>query len=330
MPLARRSLMALGLALAGTATVRRAAAEPDQTTDFPNRPIRMVVPYPPGGGNDLLARAIKAPLETRWGQLIVVDNRPGANGTIATEAVAKGPADGYTLLMGSTATHAINPALYHRLGYDAVRDFSPVAMVGSTPLILTVHPSVPAHSVSELIALAKAKPGEISFASVGNGSVGHLAGQMFQGAAGIEMLHVPYRGIAQASTELLTGLVKTAFSNVVNVLPFIRDGKLRPLAVTTLSRSAVLPEVPAIAETLPGFDIPLWWGVFAPARTPAPVVTKLNGGIRDVLADPGLQARWAAEAITLTPDTPEAFAARIAADIPRWAEAVRASGAEVN
>ena len=182
----------------------------------------------------------------------------------------------------------------------------------------------------ELIVLAKAKPGEISFASVGNGSVGHLAGQMFQGAAGIEMLHVPYRGIAQASTELLTGLVKTAFSNVVNVLPFIRDGKLRPLAVTTLNRSAVLPEVPTIAETLPGFDIPLWWGVFAPVRTPAPVVTKLNGGIRDVLADPGLQARWAAEAITLTPDTPQAFAARIAADVPRWAEAVRASGAEVN
>ena len=329
MPISRRSLAALGLAVAGMGPHRRAAAA-DPAAEFPARPIRMVVPYPPGGGNDLLARAIKAPLEMRWNQPIVVENRPGANGTIATELVAKGAADGYTLLMGSTATHAINPALYRRLGYDAVRDFAPVAMVGSTPLILTVHPSVPARSVAELIALAKARPGEISFASVGNGSVGHLAGQMFQGAAGIEMMHVPYRGIAQASTELLAGLVKTAFSNVVNVLPFIRDGKLRPLAVTTSARSAVLPEVPTIAETLPGFDVPLWWGVFAPAQTPAPVVAKLNGAIRTVLADRELLARWADEAITLTPGTPQDFAAQIAADIPRWAEAVRASGAEVN
>jgi tripartite-type tricarboxylate transporter receptor subunit TctC len=325
MPIRRRALPAL--ALAGLA---RGAAAQGSAADFPSRPIRIVVPYPPGGGNDLLARAIKAPLETRWGQAIVVENRPGANGTVATEAVAKGPADGYTLLMGSTATHAINPSLYRRIGYHPLRDFAPVALVGSTPLILTVHPSVPATTVAELVALAKARPGDLSFASVGNGSVGHLAGQLFQNAAGIEMLHVPYRGIAQASTELLAGLVKSAFSNVVNVLPFIRDGKLRPIAVTTAARSPVLPEVPAIAEGLPGFDVPLWWGAFAPARTPAPVVAKLNDAMTQVLRDPELQARWAAEAITLTPGSPADFAAVLAADIPRWAEAVRTSGAEVN
>jgi tripartite-type tricarboxylate transporter receptor subunit TctC len=227
MPFSRRALAASALAAIGAEASRRAAAQTDAAADFPNRPIRMIVPYPPAGGNDLLARAIKAPLETRWSQPIVVENRPGANGTIATEAVAKGPADGYALLMGSTATHAINPALYRRLGYHPVRDFTPVAQVGSTPLILTAHPSVPAATVAEIIALAKARPGDLSFASVGNGSVGHLAGQLFQDAAGVEMLHVPYRGIAQASTELLAGLVKTAFSNVVNVLPFIREGNPR-------------------------------------------------------------------------------------------------------
>lgn len=327
MTLTRRALA--GLALAAGA-MRHAGAQPDPAIDYPNRPIRLVVPYPPGGGNDLLARAIKAPLELRWGQPIVVENRPGANGTIATEAVAKGPADGYTLLMGSTATHAINPALYRRLGYHPVRDFAPVALVGSTPLILTAHPSVPATNVAELIALARARPGELSFASVGNGSVAHLAGQIFQNAAGVEMLHVPYRGIAQASTELLTGLVKTAFSNIVNVLPLIREGKLRTIAVTTAERSPVLPDVPTIAETLPGFDIPLWWGVFAPARTPAPIVARLNAAIREVLEDRELQARWAADAITLTPSTPQHFAGVLAADIPRWGEAVRSSGAEVN
>lgn len=323
----RRALPGL---LVAPAFARSATAQVDAAAGFPNRPIRMVVPYPPGGGNDLLARAIKAPLEMRWGQPVVIENRPGANGTVATEAVAKSPPDGYTLLMGSTATHAINPALYRRIGYDPVRDFAPVALVGSTPLILTAHPSVPATTVAELVALAKARPGELSFASVGNGSVGHLAGQMFQSAAGIEMLHVPYRGIAQASTELLAGLVKTAFSNVVNVLPFIREGKLRPIAVTTATRSAVLPEVPTIAEALPGFDVALWWGAFAPLRTPAPIVARLNGAIAQVLRDPELQARWAADAITLTPGTPEAFAQVLAADIPRWAEAVRSSGAEVN
>lgn len=327
MPISRRVLPAFALA---AALPRIAAAQGDPAAVFPGRPMRMVVPYPPGGGNDLLARAIKAPLETRWGQPIVVENRPGANGTVATEAVAKGAADGYTLLMGSTATHAINPSLYRRIGYHPTRDFAPVAMVGSTPLILTVHPSVPATTVAEVVALAKARPGDLSFASVGNGSVGHLAGQLFQNAAGIEMLHVPYRGIAQASTELLAGLVKCAFSNVVNVLPFIREGKLRAIAVTTASRSPALPDVPTIAESLPGFDVALWWGVFAPARTPAPVVAKLNEGIRQVLADRELQARWAADAITLTPGTTDDFARVLAADIPRWSEAVRTSGAEVN
>jgi tripartite-type tricarboxylate transporter receptor subunit TctC len=328
MTVSRRALAAWALASPGI--VRSAAAQPDAAADFPSRPIRMVVPYPPGGGNDLLARAIKAPLESRWNQPIVVENRPGANGTIATEAVAKGAADGYTLLMGSTATHAINPSLYRRLGYDALRDFAPVALVGSTPLIITVHPSVPAKSVAELVSLAKAQPGRLSFASVGNGSVGHLAGQMFQNVAGIEMLHVPYRGIAQASTEMLSGLVKMGFSNVVNVLPFIREGQLRPIAVTSPARSPVLPDVPTVAETLPGFDVPLWWGVFAPSRTPKPVVAKLNTAVRQVLQDPELQARWAGEAITLTPGTPEDFTKVLAADTPRWAEAVRSSGAQID
>jgi tripartite-type tricarboxylate transporter receptor subunit TctC len=327
MSISRRALAAWSLAAASI--VRNAAAQGDAAAEFPNRPIRMVVPYPPAGGNDLLARAVKAPLETRWHQPIVVENRPGANGTIASEAVAKGSADGYTLLMGSTATHAINPSLYRRIGYNAQRDFAPVALVGSTPLILTVHPSVPARTLAELIALGKAQPGALSFASVGNGSVGHLAGQMFQTAAGIELLHVPYRGIAQASTEMLSGLVKMGFSNVVNVLPFIREGQLRPLAVTTAVRSPVLPDVPTVAETLPGFDVPLWWGVFAPSRTPTAIVAKLNAAMRQVLQDPELQARWAGEAITLTPGTPDDFARLLATDIPRWAEAVHSSGAEV-
>lgn len=296
-----------------------------QGSTYPSKVVKLVIPYPPGGGNDVLGRSLKTSWEQAWNQAVVVENKPGGNGALGTEVVAKSPGDGYTLLMGSIATHAINPALRgNALRYDPVKEFTPIAMVGSTPLILTVHPSVKANNLKEFIALAKTQKEGISYASVGNGSAGHLAGALFEQMAGIEMLHIPYRGISQASTELVGGMVNAAFSNVLNVLPLIRTGKLKALGITGTAPLEILPEVPPIAQALPGYSADLWWGVFGPAGMPADVVRKVHDETNRYLALPDSQAKWAKEGISLTPMTTAEFTAQIARDRKRWSDLITA------
>lgn len=292
-------------------------------THYPTKAVRIVVPYPAGGGNDVLARAIKIGWERAWGQAVVVDNKPGGNGTLGSELVAKAPGDGYTLLMGSIATHVISPIIKGKNSrYNPHKEFTPVAMVGSTPLILTAHPSVPAHNVRQFIELARAKREGVSYASVGQGSAGHLAGVLFEQLSGVEMLHVPYKGISQASTELAGGMVNAAFSNVLNVLPLIRSGKLRALGVTGTAPLSVLPDVPPIAQALPGYSSELWWGVFGPAGMPADVVAKVHAETNRYLEAADAQKKWAEDGITLTPMSQSEFVRHIAKDTTRWGELI--------
>lgn len=315
MPISRRACVGF-LAAAGVPVAALAQSA------YPSKPIRLVVPYPPGGGNDVLARSIKVQWE-KWGQPVIVDNKPGGNGSLGTEVVAKSPGDGYTFLMGSVATHVISPALKGKsMRYDPVKEFTPIAVVGSTPLILTVHPSVKAHNLREFIALAKQKKDAITFASVGNGSAGHLAGALFEQMAGVEMLHVPYKGIAQATTDLTGGQVNAAFSNVLNVLPLIRTGKLRALGVTGAQPLEALPEVPPIAQALPGYSAELWWAVFGPAGLPADIVKKVHDETNTYLSAPEVRKRWAEEAITLLPMSRPEFLALIAKDTKRWTDLI--------
>jgi tripartite-type tricarboxylate transporter receptor subunit TctC len=293
------------------------------TNTFPTKAVRIVVPYPAGGGNDVLARAIKIGWERAWGQAVVVDNKPGGNGTLGSELVAKAPGDGYTLLMGSIATHVISPIIKGKNArYHPQKEFTPVAMVGSTPLILTVHPSVPANNVRQFIELARAKREGVSYASVGQGSAGHLAGVLFEQLSGAEMLHVPYKGISQASTELAGGMVNAAFSNVLNVLPLIRSGKLRALGVTGTAPLSVLPDVPPIGQTLAGYSSELWWGVFGPAGMPADVVAKVHAETNRYLESAEAQKKWSEDGITLTPMSQQDFIRHIAKDTTRWGELI--------
>ncbi|MEQ1593862.1 MAG: tripartite tricarboxylate transporter substrate binding protein [Casimicrobium sp.] len=299
------------------------AAAESAVGGYPNKMVKLVIPYPPGGGNDVLARGLKAHWERNWKHVVLVDNRPGANGALGSEVVAKAPGDGYTLLMGSIATHVTSPLLIGKgAKYDPVKDFTPIAMVGSTPLILTVHPSVPAKNLREFIAFAKLKRESVSYASVGNGSAGHLAGAMFEQLAGVDMLHVPYKGISQASTELMGGLVNAAFSNVLNVLPLIRSGKLRALGMTSSQALAILPEVPPISQVLPGYSADLWWGLFGPAGVPADIVKTLNTESNLYLRSDDARRKWAESGISLTPMSPPEFVAHMARDSARWAEVI--------
>ena len=299
------------------------AGHTQTTAPFPSRVVKLVVPYPPGGGNDVLARGLKTHWEQKWGQAVIVDNKPGGNGTLGTEVVARAANDGYTVLMGSIATHVTSPLIKRQSSrYDPVKEFTPVAMIGSTPLILTVHPSVKANNLREFIALAKATREGVSYASVGNGSAGHLAGVMFEQLAGVEMLHVPYKGIAQASTDLAGGTVNAAFSNVLNVLPLIRTGKLRALGVTGPKSLDILPDVPPISQVLPGYAAELWWGLFAPAGIPADVARKMHEESNRYLELPEVKKKWAEEGITLTPMSQQEFAQQIARDTARWGELI--------
>ena len=299
------------------------AGHTQTTAPFPSRVVKLVVPYPPGGGNDVLARGLKTHWEQKWGQAVIVDNKPGGNGTLGTEVVARAANDGYTVLMGSIATHVTSPLIKRQNSrYDPVKEFTPVAMIGSTPLILTVHPSVKANNLREFIALAKATREGVSYASVGNGSAGHLAGVMFEQLAGVEMLHVPYKGIAQASTDLAGGTVNAAFSNVLNVLPLIRTGKLRALGVTGPKSLDILPDVPPISQVLPGYAAELWWGLFAPAGIPADVARKMHDESNRYLELPEVKKKWAEEGITLTPMSQQEFAQQIARDTARWGELI--------
>jgi tripartite-type tricarboxylate transporter receptor subunit TctC len=297
---------------------------------WPDKPIRMVVGFPPGGAADILGRVASQRLAESLGQQVVVDNRGGAGGLIATEIAARAAPDGYTFLFTSIP-HVINPWLYRKVGYDAVRDFDPVIQFVAVPLLLASTNAFPAKSVKELIAVARAKPGTINYASAGAGSSSHLAVELFKQMAGVDLVHVPYKGTGPLITDLIAGQVSVTIASIVPLLPQVRAGKLRGLAVTGRARSGALPELPTIAEAgVPGYDVTNWFGVLAPARTPKAIVTRVNAELNRSLQTPEVKAALSAQGADAAGGTPEAFAAMIRADLPKWEKVVKASGARVD
>jgi len=322
----RRLLLAGVLAAAAVAVVPHGARAADT---WPSRPIQLLIPYPPGGSADLLARPLGAKLQERLGQPIVLDYRPGAGGTIATQALARSKPDGYTLIM-VLAAHAINPSLYPKLPYDTRKDFAPVSLVANLPLILAASGSLQARTVPELIAAAKAAPGKITFGSAGNGNTGHLAGELFDAMAGVRMTHVPYKGSAQVVNAMLAGDIQLTFDSISTSMPQIRAGRMKALAVTSAKRAAMAPEVPTLAESgVPGFDINGWYAVLAPAGTPQPIVDRLSREIAAVLAQPELRAQIAANGYEPVGSTPAALGAHIDAELARWNKVVRDAGVKL-
>ena len=297
---------------------------------YPTKPIRFIVPFPVGGVADVFARVIGQKLNDAWGQPVVVENRAGAGGNIGAEAVAKAPPDGYMLVMGSIGTHAVNVSLFKKMPYDPVKDFAPVALVLEADGLLVLHPSVPANTVRELIALAKARPGQIAYASAGNGTAGHLAGELFKSMAQVDMVHVPYKGNVPAITDLMGGQTSLLFATMPTVLPQVQAGRLKALGVTGSMRSTAAPGVPAIAETLTGFEVTNWIGVFAPAGTPREVVTRLNGEVLRVMQAPDIQARLASEGAKSPARTPEEFGAYVRSEIAKWARVIQQAGIRVD
>lgn len=296
---------------------------------YPSRPIRMIVPYAVGGGVDIVARTIGQALGERLGQPVVIDNKPGAGSNIGSDAVAKSSPDGYTLLMASPA-NAVNLSLYKKMPYDTRRDLAPVVLVGSVPSVLIVHPSIPAQTLAEFVALAKAKPGTLNFGSGGNGTSEHLTAEMFKAVAGIDLVHVPYKGGSAALNDLLGGQVSLMFVNQVLALPYIRSGKVRALAVADARRSSVLPDVPTFAEGgYPGFEVSVWWGLMAAAGTPAEIVGRLNREVNQALASADVRQQLDTLGARPIGGTPDAFAAFLVAEIARWQKAVQVSGAQV-
>jgi len=315
--------------LGGAAAWSVAARAEDSAAGYPNRPITLVVPYAAGGGNDVLARAVAEPMGKTLGQSLVVENHGGAGGSIGTRLVAKAAPDGYTLGLGGTGTLAIDPTLYANVGYDPRKDFAPVGLIATSPLIILVNPSVPAHNVQELIALAKAQPGKLSYASAGRGSGIHLGTVLFAEMAGIQMTHVPYRGSGPALTDLLGGHVQIYFSSLPPAIGLVKDGKLRALGVTALKRSAVFPDIPTVAEQgLPGFEAVLHYGIVAPAGTPRPIVDKLNAALRGALTDDKVKKHIATEGAEPLPTTPDEYAADIDREETKWSALVKKSGAQ--
>lgn len=294
--------------------------------DYPVRPIRLVISYSAGGPVDIVGRLAGLKLAEAFGQQVVADNRAGANGNIATEIVAASSADGYTLLVGSNGSIAINPGLYRTLTADPVRDLAPVTLLASSPLILVGHPSMPAGSAKELIQLAKAKPASINFASAGSGSSAHLAGELFKSLTGVSLVHIPYKGAAPALTDLVAGQVQIMFTGVSATLPYVRGGKLKPLGLTGEKRVAVLPEVPAIGESVAGYEVTTWYGLFAPARTPPAIVARLHGALATALTAADMRERLAALGADPVGLPPERFAPLIRQEIAKWGKVVRESG----
>ena len=294
---------------------------------YPARQIRVIVPFAAGGPTDAMARAIGQKLTEAWSQPVVIDNRPGAGGNIGTEIAAKAPADGYTLFMGTVA-NAINHSLFVKLPFDFQHDFAPVTQNYITGLILAVHPSLPVKSVKELVALAKARPGALAYSSSGVGGTPHLSGELFSALAGVKMVHVPYKGSAPAMADLLGGQIQLTFDNMLTVLPQVKAGRLRGLAVTLPARSILAPELPTIAESgLAGFEVKSWNGVVVPTGTPKDIITRLNTEIVRILRDPGLRERFLQQGVELVPSTPEEFGAFIRQDIAKWAKVIQLSGA---
>lgn len=304
-------------------------ATPGYAQQYPSRPVRFVVPFAPGGSTDTLARTLGVKLADALGQQVVVDNRSGGNGNIGMEIVAKSPPDGYTIVLGYIANLAIAPSLYSKLPFDPIRDYEPVTQLASSPNVLTAHPSVPARSLKELIALAKAKPGQVSFASTGVASVGHLTGELLNSLAGMKMTHVPYKGGGQAIIDLLGGHVQAMFSGFTAAMPHIKAGKIRALAVTGATRSPALADVPTIAEQgFPGVEATAWYGVLLPARTPRTIVTRLHDETVKALHFQDVKERLDGLGFEIVGSTPEQFGAYIKSEIGKWEKVVKASGAK--
>ena len=299
--------------------------------EYPDRPIRLIVPFPPGGGADILARTVMPRVAQALGKPIVIENKPGAGGNIGAEYVAHAAPDGYTLLYGTNGTHGINASLYRNLRFDPVKDFIPVSRMTTIAAMLIVNRQFPVTSVEELIRYAKANPGKVNFASAGNGTTSHLSGELFKTMAGIDIVHVPYRGGALAVTDLIGGHVQMMIDVMPNAYPLAKDGRARGIAVSTAARYPGAPEYPTIAESgLPGFEASAWDGIFVPAGTPAPIVARLNAAIHEALDDPQIAEALRARGAQPMPNTPEAFARYIAESSEKWARAVRASGAKID
>jgi tripartite-type tricarboxylate transporter receptor subunit TctC len=318
----------MNLRLTLLAAAAFAATLPAAAQNFPQRPVRFVVPYAPGGSTDTLARSMGTRMSELLGQQVVVDNRPGANGDIGMTIVAKAPADGYSIVLGYIANLAIGPSLYEKMPYDPVKDFAPITQVAGAPNIFVLHPSLPAKTFKEFLGYARANPKKVSFASAGVASVGHLTGELLNELAGTDMQHIPYRGSGQAVTDLLGGHIKVMISGMSSTLAHVRSGKLVAIAVTSAKRSPSAPEVPTIGETFPGVEASAWYGVLAPAGTPKAVVARLNADIHKSLQDPAVEKRLANVGFEITYGTPEQFAAYIKSEIKKWAKVVKASGAK--
>jgi tripartite-type tricarboxylate transporter receptor subunit TctC len=297
---------------------------------YPSKPLRLIVPFSAGGSSDVLARGVAKQLGDQVGQLVVVENRAGAGGMIALEATARAPADGYTMVFGTIGTNGIGPALYKNLSFDPVKDLAPVSSLHTLPNVLIVNTGVPAKTVAELIALAKANPGKLTFASAGSGAASHLSGELLKSATGVDILHIPYKGGGTAMPDVLSGQVSMMIETVTNALSAIRSGKVRPLAVTTARRWPSLPEVPTMIEAgVPGFEITSWTGLFVPAGTPRPILMRLNAELVRAAQDPGYAKQMATLGVEAISATPEEFGAFVQSEVAKWGRAIRESGAHV-
>lgn len=317
-------------AVAAVAAASTTGWAAESVKDYPSKPVRLIAPFTPGAGTDTTARMIAKHLGEQWNQQVVVDNRTGANGDIGMTIVAKAPADGYTIVLGYIANLAIGPSLYDKMPYDPIKDFASITQVAGASNIFVIHPSLPARNFKEFIAYAKANPKKVTFATAGVASVGHLTGELLNDMAGIDMLHVPYKGSGQAISDLLGGHVKVMISGMASTLPQVHAGKLIGIATTGLKRTPATPEIPTIAETYPGFESSSWFGVLAPAGTPKPIIARLNADLHKSLKDATVAKRLAAVGFEITYGTPEQFTAYIKSETKKWAKVVKASGAKPN
>ncbi|MET1113366.1 MAG: tripartite tricarboxylate transporter substrate binding protein [Comamonas sp.] len=326
-PSRRRAIALTGAALC---TLAALCAPAQAASDFPNKPIKLVVPYPPGGPTDIVARVVAQKLSERLGQTVVIENRPGAGGNLGAESVARSPADGYTLVVATTA-HAINPSLFAKLNYSITKDLAPISQLTAGPLVIVATPGLAANNVKELIALAKTKSGGLNYASSGNGQSTHLSAELFSAMAGVKMNHIPYKGSAPALTDVMSAQADVMFDTMLSAMPFVKGGKLKAIAVTSAQRSPSAPEIPTVAESdLPGYEAIAWNGLMAPAGTPKDVIDKLNAELRKVLEAPDVKQRFDAQGFAAQWNTPANFSGFVQSEVEKWAKVAKASGAKLD
>lgn len=296
---------------------------------WPSRPVTVIVPQAAGGTNDIVGRLVSEKLSDILGQRFVVENRVGAGGNIGQQAAARAAPDGYTIMITTSASHVINPALFANPGFDAVADYEPISLLATLPNVVVVHPSFPARTMAELIAMAKARPGELTYGSAGNGTLNHLVGEMLKSRAGLDIRHIPYRGVAAMLNDMIGGHLQLGFANLPSCIAQLQANQVRALAVSSLARAPLIPDVPAISETIPGFDAELWAAIFAAKATPKPILDRLGEATARAMAMPDMKGRFDAAGATIATSTPEALRAKVAADLRSWAEIVRVSGARI-